>query len=118
MNRNHCVHPTVIEAPPGGEMTELVRGEEEKLLERLAPLVCSQPVTFDMSRVERIDAAGIAALIKLYRLATEAGQRFMIARPTPHVEEILALVGLDQILSPGDSGETCVTSLRFEETAA
>ena len=75
-------------------VAELVRGTEQGLLAWLAPLVKSQSVTLDLRPVERIDAAGIAALISLYSIASQAGHSFMVANPSPHVAEILALVGL------------------------
>jgi anti-anti-sigma factor len=80
------------------ELTELVRGQEESLLARLTPLVRRQSVTLDMSSVQRIDAAGIAALISLHASAHQAGHRFTVANPSHHVAEILALVGLERIL--------------------
>lgn len=81
------------------ELTELVRGHEQGLLERFTPLVRRQSVTLDLSRVQRIDAAGIAALISLHANAYEAGHCFTVVNPTPHVAEILSLVGLERILS-------------------
>ena len=86
---------------PAGEwtgQTELVRGTEDALLARLGPLVRRQSVTLDMSSVQRIDAAGIAALIALYAGARDAGQCFNVVNPSPHVAEILALVGLERFL--------------------
>lgn len=77
---------------------ELVRGLEQPLVERLTPLVRSQSVTLDLTHVERIDAAGISALISLYGLAQNAGNEFAIANASPRVREILSLVGLDRIL--------------------
>jgi anti-anti-sigma regulatory factor len=100
------------------EMTELVRGQEEKLLERLTPLVRSQPVTLELSEVERIDAAGIAALIRLYCLAAEAGLPFTVSHARPHVEEILHLVGLDRILASPGAEDAPGASLRLELSAA
>ena len=55
-------------------------------------------MTLDMSSVERIDAAGIAALISLYAGARDAGHCFTVVNPSPRVAEILALVGLERIL--------------------
>ena len=81
-----------------GELTELVRGQERRLLEKMMPLVRSQSVTLDLSPVERIDAAGIAALISLYCGARETGHIFTVCNASPRVAEILALVGLDRIL--------------------
>jgi anti-anti-sigma factor len=80
------------------ELTELVRGNEEAFLARLSPLVRRQSVTLDLSQVKRIDAAGIAALIALHAHAHEAGNCFSVVNPTPHVAEILSLVGLERIL--------------------
>jgi len=97
MDRNDRVLAGVEAVEPDG-MTELVRGNEAQLVERIAPLVRIQPVLLDLGRVERIDAAGVAALISLYRAAQEAGCRFGVINPRPHVAEILALLGLDRIL--------------------
>jgi anti-anti-sigma factor len=80
------------------ELSELVRGHEAELVERISPLVRQQSVVLDMARVERIDAAGIATLISLYGLARDAGHCFMVSSPTAHVRELLTLVGLDRIL--------------------
>lgn len=79
-------------------LTELVRGNEQCLLARLSPLVRRESVMLDLGRIERIDAAGIAALISLYGSARESGHSFSVVNPSPHVAEILALVGLDRIL--------------------
>jgi anti-anti-sigma factor len=80
------------------DMTELVRGNEQILLERVAPLATRQNICLDMSSVERIDAAGIAALISLYACARDAGHTFSICGVSHRVAEILALVGLEPIL--------------------
>jgi anti-anti-sigma factor len=79
-------------------LTELVRGHDQDLFARLAPVVRRQSLILDLELVERIDAAGIAALISLYRCATDAGYRFAVFNPSQHVAEILAVVGLDRIL--------------------
>ena len=88
------IWPTIEQA----ELTELVRGNEQKLLARLSPLVRQQNVTLDLGRVERIDAAGISALLSLYASARAAGHLFTVTNPSPHVAEILALVGLRRVL--------------------
>ncbi len=61
------------------ELNELVRGCDRHLVEEMTPVVRSQSVLLDLKSVERIDAAGIAALISLYRIAHEAGHRFSIS---------------------------------------
>ena len=80
------------------DVTELVRGQDRELVERMTPVVRQKSVALDLGTVERIDAAGIAALISLYGLARDAGHAFAVANPTAHVREILSLVGLDRIL--------------------
>jgi|HubBroStandDraft_1064217.scaffolds.fasta_scaffold39951_2 anti-anti-sigma factor len=87
------------------EVTELVRGQDRELVERMTPMVRKQSVALDLANVDRIDAAGIAALISLYGHARDAGHGFAVANPTTHVREILSLVGLDRILlSPEEVG--------------
>jgi anti-anti-sigma factor len=98
-----------------GNLHELVRGQEQRLLKDLEPVVRQQSVTLDMRHIERIDAAGIAALISLYADACAAGHQFTIVNASNRVVEILELVGLDRILIsrnaqnviPCPQGENC-----------
>jgi anti-anti-sigma factor len=85
-----------------GAMRELVRGQEEDLINRLEPMVKQESVALDMSGVERIDAAGLSALIRLYCDACKTGHEFRVMRPEPHVREILDLVGLERLLAGAD----------------
>ena len=77
---------------------ELVRGTEAQVIDELLPRVKQESVALNLSGVERIDAAGIAALITLYCSAVEAGTDFSVIDPSPHVLELLRLVGLESIL--------------------
>jgi anti-anti-sigma factor len=81
-----------------GNLHELVRGQEQQLLKDLEPVVREQSVTLDMRQIERIDAAGIAALISLYGTAHAAGHDFAIVNASHRVAEILQIVALDRIL--------------------
>jgi anti-anti-sigma factor len=99
-------------------IAELVRGTEQGLLAWLEPLVRQQSVTLDLRAVERIDAAGIAALISLYAAASQAGHTFAVANPSPHVAEILVLVGLDRILLPERAFWDSDSGRCFESPAA
>ncbi len=84
---------------------ELIKGQEQKLLEELGPIVRRQCVRLDLSRTERIDAAGLAALVSLYRAACTAGHEFAVVNPRRQVARILAIVGLDRILISKGLGE-------------
>lgn len=86
--------PVVVSA----EMTELVRGDEQRLVQRVAPLLRENNVTLDLNGIDRIDAAGIAALISLYSCARNHGNTFSVINVSPRVEEMLSLVGLEDIL--------------------
>jgi anti-anti-sigma factor len=77
---------------------ELVRGTESQVMDELMPRVQQESVTLNLAAVERIDAAGIAALITLYCTAVESGTDFSIVAPSAHVLELLRLVGLESIL--------------------
>lgn len=82
-----------------GELVkELVKGQEQALLEELRPMVRRQSVCLDLSRTERIDAAGLAALVSLYRDAHETGHEFGVVNPPRRVARVLALVGLDRMI--------------------
>jgi anti-anti-sigma factor len=79
-------------------MTELVRGNHQHLLELLRPVVNRQSVILDLASIERIDAAGIAALVSLYTTARDAGNGFTVCNASSRVARILSLFGLDRIL--------------------
>jgi len=100
------------------ELTELVRGNEQALLARLTPLVRRQSVILDLGRVQRIDAAGVAALISLHANAYEAGHCFTVVNTTPRVAEILSLVGLERILVSRNTVERSYPDSCLERPAA
>ncbi len=101
-----------------GELTELVRGNEKLLMDRLLPLVRRQNISLDLRPVVRIDAAGLAALIRLYCAARDAGHVFSIRNPSAHVAEILALVGLDKPFLSGNTDVFLYPGISGEESAA
>jgi anti-anti-sigma factor len=98
--------PVAIAPDEPAELTELVRGHDQRLLERVAPLVRRQSIALDLNSVERIDAAGIAALVTLYTTACAAGHSFTVSKASPRVARILALVGLDRILLSQNAVQT------------
>lgn len=99
---------------------QLVRGREPEILEELQPLVETRSVRLDLSSIERIDAAGLAALVSLYCAACKAGHEFVVVNPSRHVARILAIVGLNRILVAKASGETLPSApeMKVEMVAA
>lgn len=97
MNTALCQPEIALVVAPA-DITELVRGEEQCLVQCVTPLLREKNVILDLNRVERIDAAGIAALISLYSTARNHGHTFSIKCVSPRVTEMLSLVRLDHIL--------------------
>jgi anti-anti-sigma factor len=120
MTGTMCCEPIkmTVEAGRACELTELVRGSDRGLIEEITPLVRRQSVWLDLRSVERIDAAGIAALITLYRIAHESGHGFSVSNPSPRVAEMLALVGLDGILLSHNAEHTSHCGSRLAQNAA
>ena len=120
MNGTMCIEEITmnVEAARPSQLTELVRGSEQRLIDEISPLVRCQSVSLDLASVERIDAAGIAALISLYRIASESGHRFSISKASPHVAEMLALVGLDGILLSHNAKQPSHSASRLAQNAA
>jgi anti-anti-sigma factor len=90
-----------------GNLHELVRGQEQRLLRELEPVVCNNSITLDMRQIERIDAAGISSLISLYGAAHASGHEFAIVNASARVAEILQIVGLDRILISSSQAVPC-----------
>jgi anti-anti-sigma factor len=97
---------------------QLVRGQDECLVERVGPLVLEHDVTLDLGCVERIDGAGIAALVTLYTSACESGHHFSVANVSPRVVQILAVVGLDRILLSHNAVQSSRCGSRAQRPAA
>jgi anti-anti-sigma regulatory factor len=101
-----------------GDLHELVRGQEQEFVERMTPIVRKQSVTLDFAQIERIDAAGISALITLYGCAESAGKSFAVINAAHHVVEVLSVVGLDRILILPGRINTKQTAQCFAQPAA
>lgn len=86
----------VVAAPEG--MTELVRGSDLRLVGQMEPLVRDKNIILNCQNIERIDAAGVAALISLYGCARNSGHTFHVCNVKAHVQEVLTIVGLERIL--------------------
>ena len=101
-----------------GDSTELVRGHDQWLLQRIMPLVHHQSLVLDLSPIERIDAAGIAALVTVYATACQEGHNFTVCNPSRQVARILALVGLDRIFLSQNAVRTSQSGPSFRRSAA
>ena len=78
--------------------SKLVLGNEDILLTQALPLIDECGLTLDMSGVEELDAAGIGTLVFLWQCAERADTPFALVNPSRRVQQLLALVHLDQVL--------------------
>jgi anti-anti-sigma factor len=116
--------PTLmITAVEPADRAELARGPLVSdhvggLLERLTPLVLERNVSLDLTSVDRIDAAGITALVALYRSACESGHRFTVTNVSARVTQILSVVGLDRLLVSHNAVRNSHSGPQFRRSAA
>ncbi len=120
MNGTICCEErtSALEAARSSQLTELVRGNEQRFIDEIKPLVRFQSVALDLTSVERIDAAGIAALIALYRIANASGHGFRISSVSARVAEMLTLVGLDGILLSRNAKQLLHSAPKLAHNAA
>lgn len=112
-----CQDPQTVVITPA-DLRELVRGCETTLLDNVAPLLREHSVELDLSNVDRIDAAGISALISLYTRARTAGHGFCLRNVSERVAEILNLVGLESVLVSHNAALAPHSDAHFQRSAA
>lgn len=103
----------VIEVAATGK---LIRGCESAFVDQLLPRARQQSLRLNLSAVSQIDAAGIAALIALYRACGESGHQLTVVQPSEHVHELLHLVGLEHLLVA--ENQTCATGYKHAALTA
>ena len=68
--------------------------------------------------IQRIDAAGISALVALYTAAQDAGHMLTLSNVSARVAEVLAVVGLDGLLLHRDAVQNSYSGPHFLRPAA
>jgi anti-sigma B factor antagonist len=90
----------------GGATLVVLRGEIDASLRHaaseamVAVLAAHGPLVIDTSAVTFIDSSGMAFLLQLHGVATDAGRSVDLRDPSGVVVELLALVGLDTLFRP------------------
>jgi anti-anti-sigma factor len=99
---------TITVERTGDTMVVRLRGEIDASLRHaaseamVAVLAGHGPLVIDASAVTFIDSSGMAFLLQLHGVATDAGRSVHLRDPSGAVVELLALVGLDAIFRPGE----------------
>ncbi|EMR04297.1 STAS domain-containing protein [Cesiribacter andamanensis] len=107
------------------ERYSLVILHEEKLDTTLAPKLKSELITLhaegvknivlDVSEVKYIDSSGLSSLLVGNRILTEDGGIFVIASPTEHVQKLIKISQLDNVLSILPSREEAIDAVFMNE---
>ncbi len=62
-------------------------------------LAGAQDVVVDLSHVTMCDSAGLGAIVRMHRQAIAAGQDFRLRNPHKHVGDLLAMTGINKVVS-------------------
>jgi anti-anti-sigma factor len=62
-------------------------------------------IALDLSRVERIDAGGLGALVFLHTCVNGLGTELKLMRPSAQVAEVLELTNLTSVFNIGPAAE-------------
>ncbi len=71
-----------------------LRGDVDELLLGKRP----RRLVLDLARVDFMDSAGIGFLMGRYRLMRELGGTLVVKSPTPRVEKMLQLCGMERFM--------------------
>ncbi len=74
------------------------------LEQRLMQLLPAGDAILDLSRVSFIDSTGIALLVSVSATAREHGWRLGLRDPSRHVERLIKLTGVAELLGSPDAG--------------
>ncbi|MEA2829250.1 MAG: hypothetical protein QOG43_3689 [Actinomycetota bacterium] len=86
-----------------GELDVATTAEFRASVEGLDDPEAPAHVTVDLSRLDFIDAAGIAALLALRNTIDDAGGSIRVRSAKPHVRRVLELAGVIDLLDAGSS---------------
>ena len=67
--------------------------------------LAKRSIALDLSRVERIDAGGLGALVFLHTCVHGLGTELKLLRPSPQVAEMLELTNLTSVFNIGPAAE-------------
>ena len=77
---------------------KIVAGEGLKGLQRTATAQRAAALVIDLRRVEALDAAGLGTFLRIKQWCDAQGMNLKFVNPGKHVQEVLALTGLDSVL--------------------
>jgi len=109
-------------APPVATLVcsgRIVLGVEAETLRCMATSRSERHLLLELSRISRIDAAGLGVLVELHRWAQQRSATLTIANPSPPAHKLIALTGLDRVLHLcGTDGAADCGSLEWQSMTA
>lgn len=69
-------------------------------------LMAGRSVVIDLAGVTLCDSTGLGALVHLHRQARTAGVGFALRAPRRHVADVLAMTGIDKIITIQPAGRS------------
>ncbi|MEO1236767.1 MAG: STAS domain-containing protein [Planctomycetota bacterium] len=70
-------------------------------------------VVFDLSGIEVLNSSNLSQMLKVRKLATDAGRQVRIAAPTNAVWTVFLTTGLDQVFSFSQDTTTALAQLQL-----
>jgi len=86
-----------------GELDVATTGRFRASVEGLDEVDAPSHITVDLSRLDFIDAAGVAALVSLRNAVDNVGGSIRVRSPKPHVRRVLELAAVIDLLDAGSS---------------
>ena len=96
--------PGAAVVAPEGEMDLSNAHEIDAELQALRSVGFDHLVV-DLRKLEFLDSTGLRLLVKWHRLAGDGGPRLSIVQGRPHVQRVLEIAGLDDLLHVVDAAE-------------
>lgn len=81
-----------------GELDEHTAAEIREKLDKRISQGGFRNFVFDFSKLRFMDSTGIGILLGRYKMLKRTGAGIYISSPTPHVDKILSLAGIYQII--------------------
>ena len=107
-------HPHAAVVTLSGELDAGTAGRLRSLLNELL-LAGKSNLVLDLSGLTFIDSAGLAALLSAAKGTRRGGGRLLLSGPAPTVRKVMALTGIDVVLTTVDSVDEALARLLAEQ---
>lgn len=107
-------HPHAAVVRLSGELDAHTSGQLRSLLNELL-LAGQGNLVLDLSGLSFLDSAGLAALLSAAKGTRRGGGRLLLSGPAPGVRRVMALTGIDVVLTTVDSVDEALARMAAEQ---